>query len=300
MFNLKKLFTISLILLLPFSSLAQNTRETSGPSPTWAALWAHIIPGGGHMYQGDWGKGLLFTTTEGALLSSSLVLLTKDKKKTDMAAFNLLTLFQNEHFYNIYSAYQDARIKIKNEAYLSEISKENILNLLASPFDLNLLGRWTFLLPISIVTGITAWIMSDDNRSVKIRSSGASWAFPLLGGQSTTIGVGEEAYFRGYLQSEFKELFKSEWVAIGSQSLLFAAAHDIYIDDPKLPKVARYWPGALRFTFAAYSGWVTERNHYSIRENVAMHAWWDFLLLSGEYLITGKVEPFVLSVSLPL
>ena len=71
MLNLKKVFVTGLILLLPLSSLAQNARETSGPSPTWAALWAHIIPGGGHMYQGDWGKGLLFTTTEVALFSSS-------------------------------------------------------------------------------------------------------------------------------------------------------------------------------------------------------------------------------------
>ncbi len=300
MFNLKKLFIIGLLVLLPMSSLAQGARSTSDSSPTWAALWAHIIPGGGHMYQGDWGKGLLFATTEVTLFTSSIVLLLKDKKKTDMAALNLLTLFQNEHFYNIYSAYQDARIKIKNENYLSDISKENALDLLTSPFDLNILGRWTFLLPTAFVGGITAWLMSDSDRSVKIRSSGASWAFPLLGGQATTIGVGEEAYFRGYLQSEFKELFKNEWLAIGSQSVAFAAAHDIYVDDPKLPKIARYWPGALRFTFAAYAGWLTERNKYSIRENIAMHAWWDFTLLSGEYLLTGKVEPFILSVSLPL
>ena len=82
--------------------------------------------------------------------------------------------------------------------------------------------------------------------------------------------------------------------------MFFAAVNDIYIDDPKLPKLARYWPGALRFTFAAYLGWVTERNKYSIRENIATHAWWDFVLLGGEYLLTGTVEPFILSVSLPL
>ncbi len=288
-----------LALLLPFSSFAQSARPTIGPSPSWAAIWAHIIPGGGHIYQGNWSKGLLFASTEAALFSSSVILLTKDKKKTDMAAFNLQALFQNEHFYNIYSAYQDARIKIDNENYLSEISKENILDLLTSPFDLNLLGRWTFLFPMAFVGGITAWLMTDSDEDVKIRSSGAGWAFPLLGGQSTTIGVGEEVYFRGYLQSEFKELFKNEWFAIGSQSLLFAAAHDIYIDDPKLPKIARYWPGALRFAFGAYTGWITERNKYSIRENIAMHAWWDFVLLGGEYFLTGKVDPFILSVSLP-
>jgi len=298
MSHLKKFFILSLTFIFS-SSFAQPARSAQNPSPSWAAIWAHIIPGAGHMYQGDWGKGLLFTTTEVALFSSSVVLLIQDKKKADMAAFNLLTLFQNEHFYNVYSAYQDARIKIKNENYLSELSEENILDLLTSPFDFNLLTRWTFLVPITLVTGITAWILSDSDSSVKIRSSGASWAFPLLGGQSTVIGVGEEAYFRGYLQPEFKELFKNKWLAIGSQSLLFAAAHDIYIDDPRLPKIARYWPGALRFSFAAYCGWVTERNKYSIRENIAMHAWWDCSLLSAEYLLTGKVEPFILSISLP-
>ena len=243
------------------------------------------------MYQGMWKKGLLFTSTEGLLLWSAL------STQNEMTGNNLLNIFQNEHFYNVYSAYQDARIGNKNKGRMTEISDQSLVDLLTAPFDFDILSRWTYLLPTSIALGIVTYSAvkakkghRTSNRPIKY------WGPPLIASQSTLIGVGEESLFRGFLQPEFTELFKNEWAGIFTQAALFGLAH---YPGSVLPSREKWFPVIFAGLFGIYDGWIAKRNKYNLRENVAGHMWWDTLIFSGSYLIDRDGSPFIVSFSLP-
>lgn len=279
------------------ASFKANT-VTAYKSPTWSGIFSTVIPGSGHMYQGAWGKGFLFLGSEASLVTGVVIGVNQDTRQGDMLAVNLYYLAQNEHFYNAYSSYQDARLAMSNQGYLSEISKDSLWDLFTSPFDTELLQRWTFLVPTLTIAGLELLVALADDQKYRV-SSGATWAVPLLAGQSDGIGVGEEAFFRGYLQPEFKEMWGRKWPAIFTQAALFGWLH--YRGDVAgVPQ----WETWVRPVFAGlkgvYYGWLVERNQFSLRENIAAHAWWDFIIFSSEYLRHRKVSGFILSVDVPL
>lgn len=272
---------------------AKIKTEISEANPHWSGFFSILFPGAGHYYQGRWGKGALFTFTEGTFLMSSVALYVdaahdEGRKKTNkqMIANNMLNLFQNEHFYNIYSSYQDARLTIKNQGFKTLIAKDFLGDLLTAPVDSSILTRWTFLIPTSLVAGLAAAVIWLEDR-VHVKTPRLINSLFLLGAQSTVIGVGEESLFRGYIQPEFTELYGGhEWPAIFTQAALFGAAH-ISGDG--------WFQPVFTGVSGIYDGWIAKRNSYSLKENVAQHAWWDFILLSTLFIVKGKSSDFILS-----
>ena len=286
-------FLLSLFIFFPLSvAFAEPPEaEVSYKNPTLSGLFSMVIPGSGHMYQGKWTKGLLFTSTEAALLAGALT------TKSIRTGNNLFNLFQNEHFYNIYSAFQDARIGNKNRGRMTDIGDQSLVDLLKAPFNPEMLSRWTFLLPTGVALSWVTYVAIRESKKHHTSNEPFKyWAPPLLAGQSTAIGIGEESFFRGYLQPEFTELFRNEWAGIVTQAAIFGLAH---FPGSNLPRKSKWIPVIFTGLFGIYDGWVAKRNHYDLQENVAAHMWWDTIIFLGSYAIHRDGDPFILSFSLP-
>jgi len=266
-------------------------------NPTLSGLFSLVIPGAGHAYQGKWGKAGIFAGIEAGLLTSALTMKV-ETRNDDMLRANLSRVFLNTHFYNVYASYQDARISNKNKNYNTPISKRSVVDLLTAPVNLDIITRPTFLLPMGIISGLVGLrlIVANGNSGVDTSTEKKIWGTSILAAQSTGIGLGEEAFFRGYLQPEFTDLFGKEWLGILSQALVFGAAHynsgGVTLEQ-KLQKVLfTSWS-------AIYGGWLFAKNKQDLRENIAIHAWWDFIILGSMFLTQGEAAPIVYSVTLP-
>ena len=89
-----------------------------------------------------------------------------------------------------------------------------------------------------------------------------------------TVGVGEEALFRGVFQTELEERLGPTGGLVAA-SALFGAVHFLnYLDDPKqgliaVPAIAVLGSGM---------GLAYQHTGYTLETSVAMHFWYDFLL----------------------
>ncbi len=165
--------------------------------------------------------------------------------------------------------------------------RESVGQLISAPFDVRFLKRWTTWVDLGQTAVITAIVISERERGgrrVPFRAHDAAYAASA----SMNAGVGEEAFFRGYLLPLFyQRTGRSFWLANALQGGLFGAAH---------------LPGASWFAleiagWAMWEGWVTRRNDWSIRESIFHHFWYDAAVISAE-MATQKAER-VYRVTLP-
>ena len=253
--------------------------ELSRKSPSLAANLS-IIPGLGHVYLGDY-------KTAGGLFGSTCLGLSAGVASA--AANNLSTLVpsavtvQNIWFYGIYAAYRDARLFNGLSHYSYKMPTDNLIDLAAAPFSWKVIKKpevWGGLLG-ALGVGITAgYLMSSETADAHLHLSPFMQA-PFL---ALPIGIGEESFFRGYLQSQLAEVF-SPAVGIALASLAFGAVH---IPNARMiaPELRwRYYSVSLPIItgLGAYFGWLTHKNH-SLKESVALHMWYDFVIFTAGYL----------------
>ena len=104
------------------------------------------------------------------------------------------------------------------------------------------------------------------------------------------VGIGEEAFFRGYLQPSISEISNRK-VGLVSSSLLFGAAHIPNGMSLSSRNQRKYYSTMIPFItcFGAYFGWLTQKNN-SLKEAVAVHAWYDFFIFLGSSLAAGSIK----------
>lgn len=109
------------------------------------------------------------------------------------------------------------------------------------------------------------------------------------------IGIAEESFFRGFLLSQFSE-WLSPWGGILLSSAIFGLAHvpNAWDLDPKERRGYYTSIVPLIALSGIYDGWLTQKNH-SLKESVAIHAWYDFILftigaLASDAVIKGRPE----------
>jgi membrane protease YdiL (CAAX protease family) len=102
------------------------------------------------------------------------------------------------------------------------------------------------------------------------RANDAAFAASL----SLNAAVGEEALFRGWLLPMLTQKLGGRfWLANVLQAGLFGLGH------PQAGPFAVVIGGG-----AAYSGWLTRRNGWSVREAIFQHFWYDVAVVTASLL----------------
>ncbi len=156
--------------------------------------------------------------------------------------------------------------------------EETPMDLLTAPFEFSHLQRKTTWIPLLVAAGIGAIVpqgLTDDYKRDPYSSSDAFYASAI----SYNAGVSEEALFRGYLQPMIYDSWRSSLGSNVIQALVFGLAHRATIDRP-----------LAQAGMGFYLGWLHEKRDWTLSESIFVHAWWDVIALSSNYLVRLKDE----------
>ncbi|MBP6740880.1 MAG: CPBP family intramembrane metalloprotease, partial [Leptospiraceae bacterium] len=166
--------------------------------------------------------------------------------------------------YSVYSAYRDA-------GAMGEERKSETINQLAfSPFNPDILKRPEVFIPITILAGFIGIGAKSGNPILvpsSVKRDGSLYLKGFVDGISP--GIGEEAFFRGYLNHSLSTSY-GPVAGIGTSSLLFMLAHEGNADATS--------GRPARFLAGVYLGWLHYTSGYDIRPGTAVHFWNNFLI----------------------
>lgn len=260
----------------------QNTFELPAPhfepraqKRPWIAIGlSSLFPGLGHVYLGD-------MKTAGSLMGSAGVGIAAIPftAKSPESMLGVLTSFQAVSSYSMYAAYRDVRTFNGISNYHYQMPQDTFSELSLAPFSWSIMKKpevWGGLLGSMAVAAGVGYLITNEWHIPTF--SKAVSTVPLI---ALPVAISEECLFRGLLQSQISESLNPT-TGIVLSSLLFGAAH--------IPN-AFLLPGEYRsryFSFSlpmitlggAYMGWLTHKNH-SLKESVAMHMWYDFIIFSA-------------------
>jgi membrane protease YdiL (CAAX protease family) len=201
--------------------------------------------------------------------------------KSDRSLATNLVALQSVWQYGIFAAYRDVRTYNQQSGYSYRMPTDTFSDLVSAPFSFKVLKKpevWGGFLGTMAAAFTMGYFLAPEDAHIHLSASSHVNLPPYV---AFPIGIGEEALFRGYLQSELMEGL-GKWGGIAVSSLVFGAAHI-----PNAMLLApedrwRYYTFSLPLItgMGAYFGWVTEKNH-SLRESVALHSWYDFTLFAA-------------------
>lgn len=277
------------IVSLQMPSLLQNSMQQQPlkmPEPLqptvykkpWVAMTLNsLFPGLGHVYLGDreMASGFLLTTG----LGYSLVL---GDTIRDPSAFKIaFSTVSASSMYSAYATYRDVRNYNGSSLYSYRMPQDTLTDLTLAPF------RWSVIKKPQVWGGVLGFLAAGavffkytfpSELRAKVQSASAHRTPPIC---ALPVGVGEEALFRGFLQSALSEEFNPLAGTIAS-SIIFGAAHAANASAFPESQRWRYYAFSMPFiaTIGAYCGWMTHKSH-SLQEAVALHTWYDFILFLG-------------------
>lgn len=146
--------------------------------------------------------------------------------------------------------------------------EETAGDLMLAPLHFEYLIRPSVFIPLALLGGLIAVESNNSSHAWKLEGSDVGFA----GAVSYNAGVGEEAFFRGYMMPVFREAWGSDFWSNTMTATIFGAAH-ISASNP-IP-----WP---QFLMGMYLGWRTQRNEWRMSESVFIHTWWDVLAISAQ------------------
>ncbi len=258
--------------------LAVSFRAYAEPSPTIAGLASLIVPGLGQAAVGDYETGAAHFGVFAVSLYTAQVYEKKpdfldERRRYDDAGNRefinrttlkydyALRLAADTALYSSYGAYRDARQR-NNAGYRTPAPSESLADLALAPFSFEYLTRFTTFIPLAI----QAWgAFSSKNGYAIYRAEDVSvrdlHVFNAVANEMTAVG--EEAFFRGFLNNEFSNRYGDN-VGLGLSSAVFGLAHT----------GQGQTANALQAAAAGlYLGWMHQRNGFQIGEGVALHYW---------------------------
>lgn len=240
--------------------------QQANKSPMLAATLG-IVPGLGHVYLND-------LKTASALASSAGVGVGLYFGTNDQVHSSGVIGLQTTGFYSVFAAYRDARAQNGMFGYSYRMPTESLADLAYAPF------QWSVIRKPAVWGGIVATLglaaaaiyMAGNAEPASVERVD----MPYL---SLPMGIGEEAFFRGFLQSALSETC-TPWGGIALSSLAFGAAHiRNAFDLPPEDRAGYYAFGIPLVTgLGVYYGWLTYKNH-SLKESVAAHTWYNFIVM---------------------
>ena len=245
-------------------------------SPTLAGFASAIIPGLGQASNGDYGEAAAHFGIFAASLSAGLYYEHKPDFLSDEVRYDdannrefinqttlrrdfALRLATDTALYSSFAAYRDARAR-DDRAYRTPAPKESLSDLALAPFSWEFLSRPTTFIPLAL----QAWAVSRSGYGIYRSNDVSAGDLQVYNATANEFtAVGEEGFFRGFINNEASARWGNGWGLAGS-SLLFGVAHT----------GQGQTANAVQATIAgAYLGWIQQRNGFEIGEGVALHYW---------------------------
>lgn len=262
-------------LALPPAKAPPKVVEFKQKSST-GTLVLSIIPGLGHLYLGEYTKAAGLATAFGGSWTAMENARTVEAK---MATGIGLT---NTWFYGMYSSYRDVRNYNHQAGYRYPMPNDSLLDLAKAPFQVSVMKKkevWGGILGF-LAAGATVSYFAFADSSIKFPFSATNQPkiYPAL---ALPVGIGEEAFFRGFIQSHLMELSSPVPAIVGS-SLIFGAMHASNATEMEEKEKKAYYTYGLPLisSFGGYMGWLTYKTN-SLKYSTAVHAWYDFIVFSA-------------------
>ncbi len=240
-----------------------------------------VVPGAGQAANGDYGEaalhfGVFAVSVYGALYyqrkndyldaderydeGNHREFINKTTLRYDYAA----RLATDISLYSSYAAYRDARQR-DNSGFRTPIPGESLSDLAVAPFSFKFLSRPTTFIPLAIDAALIYHYKDSKDaygiyRAKDVRERDLH-VFNLTANEMTAVG--EEAFFRGFLNNDFSNRYGNDWGLVAS-SAIFGLAHS----------GQGQTANALQAGIAgAYFGWLHQKNGFQAGEGVALHYW---------------------------
>jgi membrane protease YdiL (CAAX protease family) len=270
-------------------------------SPPMAAVSSVLVPGLGQALSKDYGAAAAHFGIFAASLATALHY--EDKadflkgdarypdserelvNQTTLRADFAWRVATDTALYSSFAAYRDARER-DNSGYRTPAPKESLSDLALSPFRWQYLSRPTTFVPLAIAAAAAFGgkggygIYRHDDVSKRDLH-----VYNLTGNAFTAVG--EEGFFRGFLNNELSSRWGNGW-GLTVSSALFGIAHT------GEGNTANALQAALG---GAYLGWVHQRNGFEVGEGVAIHYWWN--VIAGIAAIRNGGSAPLVSLRLP-
>lgn len=239
-------------------------------SPTLAVGLSMLLPGLGHYYLGENQKANELLSSA-ILTGAGMYASRNDPNFSQLTGSSLGAIGA----YSIFSAYRDTFAF--NGQVLQHMPRDTFADLAKAPF------QWSVIKKPEVWGGVlgSLTIASTLSYFVFVKNMGASAhenTRIVMPFSAMPIAISEEAIFRGLLQTSFLQKMPA-WSAITLSSLVFGAAHIPNAKQLDENMQNRYYTFSLPLitSLGAYMGWLTYKNN-SLKESVAVHAWYDFAL----------------------
>ncbi len=181
------------------------------------------------------------------------------------------------------SAYHSFRTAMKSRQSSGQFeflkAQEDVDDLLLAPFAFSEALKPTTFIPLAIVAALAVINHNSGSHTPGDFTLGDA-AFTV--GTSYNAGVGEEALFRGYMMPMFRQGVGSDFWSNASTSVIFGAAH--LSSSNKAP--------VIQTLIGFYLGWLSQRNDWSLRQSVFLHAWWDVVAI-GASMASQKNDAYI-------
>lgn len=305
------------------AAAAQEKLWPWSKGPGAAAGLALLCPGCGHFYLRQNRTAAAYLGTQIALIGGTYLLLkdqTVDINGTAESArvpigIQLAAAAQNLTFYAIFDAYRDARVGREDLGYKFKMTRESLGDLASAPFRPSVLkSPWVWAgVPLMLAAGIgVSYLASPDDftdyKSIfevdrvnflgkqMSRGTGFAAGFAYFAGLFTGVGVGEEALFRGVIQTEMEERFGT-YGGLAIASVIFGAVHVFnFVQDPQTAAIAV----PLITVLGSAMGVAYIRTNHELATSVAMHFWYDTLLSAIAFAADPEHQPFVVNYNAAL
>lgn len=244
-------------------------------SPVIAVGLSMLFPGLGHTYLGEYGRAGALMGSAGAGIGLSRLSFFEPYHVGDLLTWSAVSS------YGIYSAYRDVRNFNGEEYYSYKMPQDSFSDLAWAPF------RWAVLKKPEVWGGILGALTIGAALSNFVLTKDLEGHIHMAQGSfrpvhAFRVGIEEESFFRGFLQSAISET-ATPATGIAVSSIAFGLAHigNVYGADPEYQR--RYYTYIIPYisAFGAYFGWMTYKNQ-SLQESVAVHAWYDFVVFLSE------------------
>jgi len=299
---------IILCFVLVLSAKAQFADSIRRTPPKLMPPWTMFVPGASHFIEHNYIRGTAFAATEIGGITLGLIYDSKLQSNTSSPYYNY-PLLVGLQAYNIdvcnvmhnwmtVAHYYHPDLKFDqisfNQLLLAPFKPKNVFSPLTGGFILAALAE------LALDTHGARSINKVNQMYFMDRYIARDPAMAIYGTVSLATsygaGVAEEYIFRNSVMPLWDWKY-GQRKGLAYSSLFFGASHLTNLMFERSPD---YKAAMMQFIEATIAGWVlgrnVQQNNYQIGQAVAAHAWYDFTLMLGSFLLDPENNVFGVSV----